>query len=114
MEITSMTFLLFVALSLLIYWVMPKGWQWIVLLVDSLLFYFLNAEWYTFVYLLISVATVWAATNYFLSCSDEKKKKAVLVCTIVVNIGMLAVLKYTNLAIGTINTVNSMVGGVSI
>jgi D-alanyl-lipoteichoic acid acyltransferase DltB (MBOAT superfamily) len=111
MEITSITFLLFIAVSLLIYWIMPKGWQWLVLLFDSLIFYFLNAEWYTFVYLLISVATVWAATNYFLNCSDEKRKKAVLVCTIIINIGMLAVLKYTNLAIGTINTVNSMVGG---
>jgi D-alanyl-lipoteichoic acid acyltransferase DltB (MBOAT superfamily) len=111
MEITSITFLLFIAVSLLVYWVMPKGWQWLVLLADSLIFYFLNAEWYTFVYLLISVATVWAATNYFLNCSDEKLKKAVLVCTIIINIGMLTVLKYTNLAIGTINTVNSMVGG---
>lgn len=111
MDITSFVYIIFVGISLIAYWNFPKGYQWVVLLVDSLIFYFLNAEWYTFIYLIISVMTVWAATNYFIKCNVGKNKKSVLVATIIVNIGMLAVLKYTNMAINTLNILCEHISG---
>lgn len=104
MEITSVGFLLFLAVSLMIYWHAPKNVQWIVLLIDSLFYYFINTSAaYTFIYLSVSVITVYIATRNFETENDEKKKKIILVGTLIVNIGILAVLKYTNLVISTIN-----------
>lgn len=103
MEITSVSYLLFVGVSLIIYLHIPKKYQWYVLLVDSLIFYFLNAKAYTFIYLLTSVLTVYVATCFFVKNSDEGKKRIVLVVAMVINIGLLALLKYTNLFIITWN-----------
>ena len=105
MDITSLVYIMFVAVCLVIYWVMPSKRQWYVLLVASLLFYFLNSKAYTFVYLLTSVLTVWGATVYFENCCNDKKRKIVLIITLLINIGLLAVLKYTNLAINTFNLI---------
>ena len=103
MDITSVTFLLFVAASLIIYWQLPAKYQWWVLLADSLIFYFLNAKAYTFVYLLASVVSVYFATMFFEKEENIKSKRIVLTGTLIINIGILAVLKYTNLLLKTMN-----------
>ncbi|MCQ2523336.1 MAG: hypothetical protein MJ123_03275 [Lachnospiraceae bacterium] len=110
MEITSFVYLLFVTVSLLAYWMIPKGYQWYVLLADSIIFYFLNAKAYTFVYLVISVVSVWIAVNYFEKSDNQSRKKTVLIISLLINIGLLATLKYTNLAI---NTFNLIIGKIS-
>ncbi len=103
MEITSFFFFVMVGVSLLIYWYMPARHQWKLLLADSLIFYFANATWYTFGYVAVSVVSVYGATRYFARQNDAKSKKRVLVLTILLNAGILAVLKYTNFAIHTFN-----------
>lgn len=103
MEITSITFFEFVALSLLIYWIVPKKYQWIILFVSSVLFYITATLWYTLIYVIVSVISVFLATKYFQESKDKKKNKAVLILCLIVNFGLLAVLKYTNLAIHTFN-----------
>ena len=62
MEITSVLYLFFVGVSLIVYLHIPKKYQWYVLLIDSLIFYFFNAKAYTFIYLLTSVMTEYVAT----------------------------------------------------
>ena len=103
MEITSFSFFAMVGVSLLIYWHMPARHQWKMLLADSIIFYFANATWYTFAYVAVSAASVYGAARYFARQSDGKAKKRVLALTLAVNVGILAVLKYTNLAIHTFN-----------
>lgn len=107
METTSLTFFVLVAVSLLIYWNCPKRFQWIVLLLDSVVFYFANATCYTFIYVCISIVSVFAATRFFAKAGNEesaqRRKKRVLAIALAVNIGILSVLKYTNLAIHTFN-----------
>ncbi len=103
MEITSFLFFAMVGVSLLIYWYMPARHQWKLLLADSLIFYFANAVWYTFLYTCVSIASVYGATKYFVRQIDAKAKKRVLVLTVLLNAGILVVLKYTNFAIHTFN-----------
>ena len=103
MEITSFTFFALVGASLLIYWRLPTRHQWKLLLADSLIFYFANATWYTFGYVIVSVVSVYKATRYFATADSERAKKRVLVLTIALNAGILAVLKYANFAIHTFN-----------
>lgn len=103
MEITSFTFFVLVGASLLIYWRLPARHQWKLLLADSLIFYFANATWYTFAYVIVSVVSVYGAARYFARQIDGKVKKRVLALTVLVNAGILVVLKYTNFAIHTFN-----------
>ena len=103
MNITSFAFLAFVGISLFIYWLVPKKVQWLVLLADSLIFYFVTVRPYTFIYVIVSVLTVWAAALYFRKTDAKKNKRIALVLTVIINVGILVALKYTNMFIGTFN-----------
>ncbi len=103
MEITSVYYFIFVGVSLFIYWLLPRKAQWILLLADSLLFYFVSISAYTFIYVVISVLSVYGVTMFFSRTDSKKRKKIALLCAIVVNAGLLVLLKYTNMFIGTAN-----------
>ncbi len=103
MEITSVGFLLFVGISLLIYWNIPYKFQWIVLLIDSLFFYFMNGNIGTLIYVCISATTACIAGILFEKETDKSKKKTILILTIIINAGILIILKYSNMFIGTFN-----------
>lgn len=107
MDITSVSYFLFVGISLLVYWVAPARLQWVILLADSLVFYFFNAVPYTYIYLLLSVGAVYFATWVFGQTSSTRLRKSALVGALVVLFGLLAILKYTNLAISTVNFVGN-------
>lgn len=114
MEITSVVFFAFVGASLLVYWKLPARLQWMLLLADSLLFYILNTEPVTLLYLAASLLSVYGATRFF--GSERAKaapglKKGAVCLTVAINVGILAVLKYTNLGIGTINAIGTHVDG---
>lgn len=106
MEITSFSFFLLVGISLVVYWHLPHRFQWGVLLFDSVLFYFANASWGTFVYICVSVASIYSAVHFFQKkpeASAESKRKCVLILAIVLNAGILVILKYMNFVIHTWN-----------
>lgn len=105
LELTTYLFGLFFIICFLVYFILPARMQWGFLLVASLVYFFVSAKPWTFLYVLCSVLVVYAVTNYFEKTSDEKKKKGALVCGILVNVLLLVCLKYLNLFVGTINAV---------
>lgn len=100
MDITSITFYIFFMVSLVLYFMAPAKGQWLLLLVDSLFFYYLSSAPWTFIYLLLSVCSVYLCTIYIELAG--RWNKPVLVCTIALNLGLLAVLKYSELFTETI------------
>ena len=82
MVITSVKFLIFVAISLLIYWKLPTRFQWVLLLLDSLFFFFINSRPITFVYLIVAAFVTYGAALLFERTDDGKKKKFILVAAI--------------------------------
>ncbi len=127
MLFTSYGFLGFVAVVLVLYYVLPRKYQWGLLLAASYIFYFFAGP----VYLLyIFVTTV---TIYFAACKigqneetqtvylkihkaklsrEEKKtykeaqkkiRRRWILAGILLNMGILAVVKYTNFAIANVN-----------
>ncbi len=127
MLFTSYEFLGFLAAVFLLYYLIPKRFQWGLLLVCSYVFYFFAGP----SYLLYILATT--ATTYFTACrigklgekqkayiksvketlsKDERKAykekmkgrqwKWLLAC-LLINLGILAVVKYTNFAISNVN-----------
>ena len=93
MLFNSLGFLFFLPAVFILYWILPKKYRNIALLLMSYYFYFsCNAK-----YTLILIATT--AVTYFAGlrlseCTVEKKKKAYLVAGIIITAGILAFFKY--------------------
>ncbi|MCQ2591522.1 MAG: MBOAT family protein [Treponema sp.] len=118
MNILSMEFFILLAVTFVLYYVLPKKFQWICLLVASFVFYFFTGT-FNFVFILISSVTTFFAAkklsllngkfielkksgNYAkeelknLKLQFRTKKRIVLFATLIINFGILAALKYWN------------------
>ncbi|MDD3367434.1 MAG: MBOAT family protein [Lachnospiraceae bacterium] len=134
MLFTSYEFLAFIGILFLLYYVVPKKFQWILLLGASYLFYAM-ADWSYLVFILVTTVSA-----YFAACAMEKtytdqkaylllhksemnkderkafkavqKKKRwhCLLLILFLNLGILAVLKYTNFAIANLNGILTFTG----
>mgnify|MGYP003067147382 FL=1 len=92
-------------ISLLLYYVFPRKIQWIILLVTSVIFFGLSCNLYTGIYLLITILSTHFCAN---KIKFEKKRniaKRWLILGIVIDAGLLVVLKYSNFAIENINAI---------
>lgn len=67
-------------------------WKWLLFL--SGIFFFVNCNWYTVVYLLADVLTIYLFTVYGIY---TKHKQLLLTLTIILNFGILATLKYNKI-----------------
>lgn len=105
MSLVSNLFLLFVAAGLLIYYIVPHRFQWLVLLVFSYVYYVAGGLRYVF-FLLFSTAVTWLAALLIEKLKETgscQKAKTLLVLGLILNFGMLGVVKYTNFAVENIN-----------
>lgn len=134
----SYSFILFIALLLVVYYIVPKRLQWIILLIANFVFYCSAGSLY-WVFILLTSFTVYIAGIIMGRLDDrlsdynakirsgeiqkpsreEKKlykkkvngrKKAVMLLCLFINLGILAVLKYTNFTIDNINALFHMTG----
>ena len=123
MLFTSVSFVIFVAAVLLMYYIVPKKWQWIMLLCANVCFY-LQAGVRGAIFMIATIISTYFCSRMIEKASDRQKlameklkdlmtkeqKKAYkaktkknqrmwMVLCILFNFGILAVLKYTNLFI---------------
>ncbi len=134
MLFTSYSFIIFLSCLLALYWLVPKRWQWGLLLVGSYAFYAFSG----FENLIFILATTLSSflialliergrvreEEYIASVRDtldkdarkaykakEKKKRFyILICGLVFNFGILAVIKYTAFAVTNLNSILSLFG----
>lgn len=72
MSITSLVFILFVFITLMLYYIAPQKHQWCILLISSVVFYLLSSlEGAVFV--LITSISVYSATLIMQNMSDKRK-----------------------------------------
>ena len=134
MALTSLRFLLFAACLLVVYYAVPGRFRWWVLLAASMLFY-LMAGWKNAAYLLVTAVSTYLATRRMQTLSqqqsaylkanaqlsrDEKRaykakigarRRRIMVLALVLNFGILCVLKYGSFALDQINAVARLFGG---
>ena len=121
MDLLSLSFVLFLAVSLAAYYLVGRicsRVQWLVLLAASLAFYCLVGRWQTLAYMLACAAVTWAAplalARMDARCGEERaaapdraarravkaawagRRRAVLVAALLACFGILAYLKYWN------------------
>lgn len=102
MGLTNLTFFLFVIISLTFYYLLPKKYSYVVLLISSIIFLFYdNFSVIKLIFVLIVYLTSYVSS--ILMQRFEKKKKLVLFISISLILLELIYLKYTNLFITTSN-----------
>lgn len=104
MALTSMEFLLFVLIAVAGYYLIPGRFQWMWLLGFSYLYYVSNGVG-LLGYLLVTTLTTYLAGICLEKWEDKKKRKIVLIFTLFLNFGILAVLKYLNFVILNVNRI---------
>lgn len=111
MSLTSLAFLGFFSLSLIIYYIIPKKVQWLALLLFSLGFFVLSSPLSTLMTIVISIAytslCIWLIGKKKAE-SNSREARTVLILGIVVNLAILAVLKYNGFFINNVNRIFSL------
>ena len=100
MLFSSITFIYyFLPILLIVYFIVPSRYRNLVLLIFSLLFYFLGEPKYIIVLILSCVI------NYvFSKLMIKKKTKILLILAIIYNVGQLLIFKYTDFFIENVNS----------
>ncbi len=102
MSYVSINFLIFIIVLALIYYLFPKKYRYFILLIGSIYFYFLISKQYI-IFIILSSIVIYLSAR--LMNKYEKKKKLILVISVLVNLGFLAVLKYNNFFASLINPI---------
>lgn len=112
MSLISMEFLIFVGIAVIGYYLIPKRFQWIWLLIFSYIYYASSGIKILFFLLYTTITTY--GTGRLLDRVNHKelprneaksRKRRILIGCLLLNLGMLAVLKYTNFAIENVNAI---------
>lgn len=132
MLFTSYGFLAFVAALFVLYYIVPRRTQWLLLLAADVVFY-ACAGWQGLCFMAATVVVSWAATNLmgaslekqkaFLSSDEgkalerserkqykakcQRKRKTVFILALIIDLGILAALKYTNFVLTNVNALFS-------
>ena len=126
MLINSLSFIAFVAIVCILYFIFPKKAKWIVLLISSYIFYWISSGKLV-LYMIITTLSIYLATLYMgkieekakdkskqiedkekkkeLKHKAKTKKKWVVFLAILINFGILAFLKYSNFMAGNLNSI---------
>lgn len=134
MAFVSGSFLVFLFLVFAVYFLTPKKYQWVILLLASYIFYAFSGVKLLFFLVLTTMVTFLtgrllgsvnqqtsqylAAQKKSLSREEKKeykngqttKKRRILFCAVLVNLGILIFLKYFNFLAGNVNSVISLFG----
>lgn len=113
MAITSFYFLCFFAVLLILYYSIPRKFQWGFLLLCSVAYCLLAGQGALILYPLVSVAVCHTGTRLLAKTpgGEEKKRRRILLAVILCNIGILFALKYVNFLINTVDGVAYLLGG---
>lgn len=110
MSLISMEFLLFVVLAAAGYYWIPRKYQWVWLLVFSYIYYVSGGIRVTCFLLFTTITSYLAGMGMEQAAKREcdkkkakKKKKYIMIGALVLNFGVLGVLKYTNFVIDSVN-----------
>ena len=115
MSITSFYFLIFYALVLFVYYIVPKKGQWVILLLASILYYLFSDNGFLIFYPLAAVLVCHAGVRRMVRIREraekaeaQKRCRRTLIGVIAVNVGALFLLKYINFGINTVNGIASL------
>ena len=109
MSIVSFSFLVFLLITVICYYIFPRKYRWAFLLIASILFFLLSCEWKLLLYLLFGILATYIGTNYLYDkCKTKKQKKITLFVTLFSILSILCALKYINIFPITLNAFGNL------
>ena len=94
MSFTTISFLVFVAVALIIYYIVPGKCQWLVLLMASGIFYCVY-DWKSVFFIIISSISVYISARIIDKVETKGKKQLWLILGVGVNLIILLCMKYS-------------------
>ncbi len=135
MNLLSLQFLVFGIVLVIVFYAVPKRFQWWILLIASMLFYGMSGI-KNVIFIMITATSTYIATRWIQSISDNEKswlkenkatvskeektrfkaanksrRKAIFIITVLLNIGLLCWFKYLHFVIAQINAIITFTGG---
>ena len=109
MLFNSLHFLAFFPIVTLLYFLLPAGQRWLVLLVASFYFYMVWRP--AFVLLILLTVTIdYVAAMLLVRTASPGRRKLLLASSITANMGILAYFKYTNFALDSVRAASDAMG----
>jgi len=93
MAFNSLEFILFLPFIVLLYWVIPHKFRWILLLAASILVYMSFNAWFI-IPIAVTICVSYSMSLLTAKTENRKKRKAYLIITITVCLGILIFFKY--------------------
>ena len=134
MSITSLSFITFAAIIFVLYYAIPKKFQWVLLLISSIVFYLAGGV-QSALYVLITATSLYFATVIMQKLTDsqkefikanketltrdekkqykakiKKKRKHIMLIALLINIGLLCFFKYFHFLLEQINVLLHITG----
>lgn len=94
--ILSYTFLIFLAVTLFIYYLVPLKFRWFILFTASCAFFYFSSGLKMVPYILFGIVITFSGANIIAKCQNSVLKKIVLILTLVFSLGELFILKDLN------------------
>ena len=110
MPFTSFYFLCLYAGILILYYLIPRKLQWVLLLAASIAYYLLSGNGVLILYPIFTCIAAYIGIRVMVKSEDTKKRRYALFFVVFLLIGILFLLKYINFGINTINGIGSMLG----
>ncbi len=108
MLFNSFSFLIFFPIVTIVYFVLPHRFRWFWLLLASSYFYMSFVPIYI-VILAFTIAVDYGASLIIEHTENKKRKKALLIISLLANIGILSIFKYANFGISNINALAQII-----
>ena len=112
MAFNSIGFFVLLAIAVPAYYLVRKKYQWIILLIASLVFYAF-AGLASAGFILVTALSTFFAGKMLAKYTKEQKKvrRRIVLLVLLVNFGMLIVVKYANFIGGSVNAITSLLSG---
>ena len=105
MLFNSFEFLLFFAIVISIYFILPQKYRWVLLLVSSYIFYmFWNSKYV--VLIIISTLVDYCAGLLMYKAKKDIVRKMLILTSLVTNLGILFIFKYFDMLINIVNNIS--------
>ncbi|SCW65780.1 D-alanyl-lipoteichoic acid acyltransferase DltB, MBOAT superfamily [Ruminococcaceae bacterium YRB3002] len=109
MLFNSLAYLVFLPVVFSLYWLVSKEYRWLVVLVASYCFYMFSVPAYGLIILGITIVS-YVSAMMIDKTPDKRKRKSILIASIVVCIGTLIFFKYMGFVGNTVNSFASVLG----
>ncbi len=110
MLFNSIDFFIFFPVVTILFFLLPHKFRWFLLLVASCYFYMYFIPAYILI-LFVTIIVDYIAGIYLEDTAEPLRKKFYLACSIVANVGVLAIFKYYNFFLDNANELSSVLSG---